>query len=88
MAFLFLEDILTDYFSTDALLRNSFPAVQYIAEKMKLSPNYLSALLKMLTGKSTQQHLHDKLIDKAKEKLSITKETPTLLKWQNSSAPE
>jgi len=29
-------------------------------------------LLKMLTGQSTQQHIHDKLIEKAKEKLSAT----------------
>jgi AraC-like DNA-binding protein len=40
---------------------------------LNLSPNYLSDLLKSLTGKTTQQHIHDKLIDKAKEKLSTTR---------------
>ena len=35
-------------------------------------PNYLSGLLKVLTGQSTQQHIHEKLIEKAKEKLSTT----------------
>ena len=34
--------------------------------------HYLSSLLKVLTGQSTQQHIHDKLIEKAKEKLSMT----------------
>jgi hypothetical protein len=29
-------------------------------------------MLKVLTGESTQQHIHDKLIEKAKEKLSTS----------------
>ena len=48
------------------------PTVQYVAETLHVSPNYLSELLKVLTGQSTQQHIHDKLIEKAKEKLSTT----------------
>ncbi len=67
-----LEDIITDYFNNDALLKNGFPTVQYIAQRLNVSPNYLSGILKVLTGKSTQQHLHNKLIDMAKEKLSTT----------------
>ena len=46
--------------------------MQYIADQLNVSPNYLSDLLKVLTGQSTQQHIHDKLIEKAKEKLSTT----------------
>ncbi|AMR33044.1 AraC family transcriptional regulator [Mucilaginibacter sp. PAMC 26640] len=46
--------------------------VQYIADKMNLSPNYLSDLLRIHTGQSTQQHIHEKLIGKAKERLSTT----------------
>lgn len=38
-----------------------------------MSPKYLSTLLKVATGQSTQQHIHDKLIEKAKERLSTTK---------------
>lgn len=67
-----LEDILTEYFESNALQNNSLPTVQYIADTLNVSPNYLSGLLKTLTGKSTQQHIHDKLIDKAKEKLSTS----------------
>jgi AraC-like DNA-binding protein len=37
-----------------------------------VSPNYLGSLLKALTGQTTQQHIHNKLIEKAKEKLSTT----------------
>jgi AraC family transcriptional activator of pobA len=67
-----LEGLLTSYFSSDALLKNGLPTVQYIAETLNVSPNYLSGLLKVLTGRSTLQHIQDKLIDKAKEKLSTT----------------
>ncbi len=37
-----------------------------------VSPGYLSSLLKALTGQNTQQHIHNKLIEKAKERLSTT----------------
>jgi AraC family transcriptional activator of pobA len=67
-----LEDILTEYFNSDAQSPKGLPTVQYVAEQLNVSPNYLSVLLKVLTGQSTQQHIHNKLIEKAKEKLSIT----------------
>ena len=67
-----LEDILSEYFNSDDLSRNGLPGVQYVAGKLNVSPNYLSELLKVLTGQSTRQHIHDKLIEKAKEKLSTT----------------
>jgi AraC family transcriptional regulator, transcriptional activator of pobA len=67
-----LEQILADYFDADAVQQKGLPTVQYIAESLNVSPNYLSSLLKVLTGQSTQQHIHDKLIEKAKEKLSVT----------------
>lgn len=67
-----LETILIDYFNNDELIVNGLPTVKFIAEKLAVSPNYLSGLLKVLTGKSTQEHIHDKLIEKAKEKLSTT----------------
>jgi AraC family transcriptional activator of pobA len=67
-----LEDLLTEYFSTAASVNKGLPTVNYIAEHLNLSPGYLSALLKTLTGQNTQQHLHNKLIELAKEKLSTT----------------
>jgi AraC-like DNA-binding protein len=67
-----LEDLLTEYFNGDTLAKKGLPSVQYIAEALNVSPNYLSGLLKVLTGQSTQQHIHDKLMEKAKEKLSTT----------------
>ena len=67
-----LEDILSEYFNSDALAKKGLPSVQSIADALYVSPNYLSGLLRVLTGQSTQQHIHDKLIEKAKEKLSTS----------------
>lgn len=67
-----LEDTLTAYFNDDSLAKKGLPTVQHIADALNVSPNYLSGLLKVLTGQSTQQHIHDRLIEKAKEKLSTT----------------
>ncbi len=67
-----LEDLLNKYFSSHAISKQGLPTVQHIAEVLNTSPNYLSGVLKTLTGQSTQQHIHNKLIEKAKEKLSTT----------------
>lgn len=67
-----LETLLNAYFNNPDLSEKGLPTVQYIADKMNLSTNYLSGLLKVLTGQSTQQHIHDKLVEMAKEKLSTT----------------
>jgi AraC family transcriptional regulator, transcriptional activator of pobA len=67
-----LEELLNTYFASGNLAKQGLPTVASIAEALHLSPNYLSGMLKTLTGLSTQQHLHDKLIGLAKEKLSTT----------------
>jgi AraC-like DNA-binding protein len=48
------------------------PTVSYVAAQLHVSADYLSGLLKALTGLSTQQHIHEKLIERAKEQLSTT----------------
>lgn len=70
-----LEDYLEDYFNNSRLIDNGLPTVQGVSEHLHLSPNYLSSLLKSLTGQSTQQHIHDKLIEKAKIELSSTNQS-------------
>lgn len=67
-----VEDLLSEYFNNEDLISNSLPTVEYIAESLHISTKYLSSLLKQLTGLTTQQHIHEKLIEKAKEKLSTT----------------
>ncbi len=67
-----LEEIINQYFEGDIPAKNGLPTVQYIAGMLNVSPGYLSGTLKALTGQSTQQHIHNRLIEKAKEKLSGT----------------
>lgn len=67
-----LEDILEEYFDKQQSLNQGIPTVQYLAGKLNISPSYLSDMLRSLTGQNTQHHIHNKLIEKAKEKLSTT----------------
>ena len=67
-----LEDLLSGYFNSGALAKQGLPTVAYIADMLNVSPGYLTGMLKALTGQNTQQHLHHKLIETAKEKLAAT----------------
>ncbi|SEA61855.1 helix-turn-helix domain-containing protein [Pedobacter hartonius] len=67
-----LEEILNEYFDGKKMTGKGTPTVRYLSEKLNLSPNYLSDMLRNLTGQSAQQHIHNKIIEKAKEKLSAT----------------
>lgn len=67
-----LDAVLTEYFRNENLSEKGIPSVQFIADNLHISPNYLSRLLQLLTGQSTKQYIQDKLIDLAKEKLSTT----------------
>lgn len=67
-----LEELLESYFSDNEILEKGLPTVQYIANQLNLTPDYLSSTLRSLTGQTTQHHIHHKLIEKAKVKLSTT----------------
>jgi len=67
-----LETILTDYFNGDKSNESGLPTVQYLADMLNVSPGYLSDMLRTLTGKSAQHHIHNRLIEKAKELISTT----------------
>jgi AraC-like DNA-binding protein len=67
-----VETLLDAYFNSNDLVERGLPTVRYVAEQLNLSPKYLSNLLRVVTGQNTQQHIHDRLIAKAKEKLSTT----------------
>lgn len=67
-----LDKLLDEYFDGDTLAVKGLPTVQFIADELHMSPNYLSRLLGTLAGQSTQQFIHDKVIERAKEMLSTT----------------
>lgn len=67
-----LENLLSDYFAHGKVQELGLPTVRFVSDSLNVSPNYLSDLLRTLTGQSTQQHIHNKLIEKAKEILTTT----------------
>jgi AraC family transcriptional regulator, transcriptional activator of pobA len=67
-----LEEILDEYFGNELSLNQGIPTVQFLADRLHISPSYLSDMLRSLTGQNAQQHIHNKLIEKAKEQLSVT----------------
>ncbi|HWV74051.1 MAG TPA: helix-turn-helix transcriptional regulator [Pseudosphingobacterium sp.] len=77
-----MEILLDEYFESDKIVESGLPTVHFFAEKLNLSPNYLSDMLRTITGQSTQQHIHNKLIEKAKEALSTTNLTVSEIAYQ------
>lgn len=67
-----MEQLLNDFFDKEESLNNGLPTVGHLAERLNVSPRYLSDMLRSLTGQNAQQHIHDKLIEKAKEYLTAT----------------
>lgn len=67
------EAILDDYFNNLRSLQQGLPTVQFLSQQLNLSPGYLSDLLRSLIGLNAQQYIHEKLIGKAKERLTTTK---------------
>ncbi|TDQ08315.1 AraC family transcriptional regulator [Pedobacter metabolipauper] len=76
-----LEGLLNEYF-TDKASQNGLPTVNYLADQLNLSSDYLSSLLKVTTGLNTQQHIHEKLVAKAKEDLSTTNLSVTEIAYE------
>ena len=77
-----LENLLNNYFRNDELVLNGIPTVHFIAEQLSLSANYLSDMLRVQTGQTTQQHIQNKLIEKAKELLSTTEMSVSEIAYQ------
>ena len=67
-----LDHLLSDYFNTKKSIELGLPTVHYLSENLAVSSNYLSDMLRSLTGQTTQQHIHNKLIEIAKESLTTT----------------
>ncbi|MBB5620301.1 AraC-like DNA-binding protein [Pedobacter cryoconitis] len=66
------ERLLKDHLAKDSLINSGLPGVKFFAGQLNLSPNYLSDLLQKFTGKTTQEHIHLQLINKAKSLLWST----------------
>lgn len=60
------EHLLKNYYQSQKQIEIGFPSVQYCGEALNMSPKYLSDLLRKETGRNTQDHIHQFVIDKAK----------------------
>jgi AraC family transcriptional activator of pobA len=64
------ENLLENYFNDNLDLK--LPTVEKLSKELNVSSFYLSDMLRQITGQNTQQHIHNKILEKAKEKLSTT----------------
>ena len=67
-----LEVLLNDYFVSNRPRFEGIPNVQWCADKLCLSPNYFSDLLKKETGISALKHIQQKTLEVAKERIFNT----------------
>ncbi|WP_440132994.1 helix-turn-helix domain-containing protein [Chitinophaga sancti] len=62
--------------------QGGIPSVQEVADHLQVSSRYLSDMLRSLTGQNVQQHIHDRLIERAKIVLSTTRLTVAEIAYQ------
>ena len=67
-----LNVYLSNRFNSQRSSISGLPTVQEVSDHLHVSPRYLTDMLKSLTGYSTQQHIHNQLIEKSKDILTNT----------------
>lgn len=63
------ESLLKDYFATERQLAAGLPTVQFCSERLNISPNYLSDLIKKTTGDTPNHYIKNFVIQLAKNRL-------------------
>lgn len=74
------ESLIDDYLNRSPI--ESLPSVKYFADQVCLSPNYFGDLIKKETGKTAQEYIQYKLIDKAKDLIVSTNLTISEIAYQ------
>jgi len=64
-----VESLIHNYYENKKQHDTGPLSIQFLADQIHLSPNYLSDLLKKETGKNTKEHINDYLVDVAKTEL-------------------
>ncbi len=67
------EAILDNYLNSNQAIHQGVPTVKFLSDQLNLSPGYLGDLLRSLIGQNAQQYIHEKLIEKAKQRLTTTR---------------
>ncbi len=68
-----VEEVLDEYFRSEETHTSGLPTVQYLADRLNVTANYLSDMLRAYTGQNAQQHIHFRLVERAKARLSTTR---------------
>jgi len=69
------EKLLDDYFESGTAARKGLPSVQYFAEELHFSANYLSDMMKKETGQNALEYIHKKIIELTKHQIVATNKT-------------
>ncbi|MCF0074264.1 helix-turn-helix transcriptional regulator [Dyadobacter sp. CY261] len=77
-----MESYLSGYFNENKALLYGPPTVEQLSDHLNVSRRYLSDMLRSLTGQTTQQHIHARLIEKAKDILSTSNLTIAEIAYQ------
>lgn len=67
-----LEHLITEYLSSNLPQNFGLPTVKYFADKVYLSTNYFGDLIKKESGKSAQEYIQFKVIERAKDQIANT----------------
>lgn len=76
------EQLLDEYFDTDAPQNEGLPSIKYFADKVCLSPNYFGDLIRKLTGKTASEHIQNRLVDQVKELLLSSGKTMSQIAYE------
>lgn len=76
------NELLDRYFERELQSTYGIPTVQYFADQLNYSPNYLNELIKKGTGQSILEHIHHKIISLAKSKLLNSNQTASEIAFE------
>lgn len=76
------EQYLNDYWDSNTSIENGLPSVGYFADKIHLSPNYFGDLVKKETGKSAQEYIQFKVIERAKDRIANSSLTMSQIAYE------
>lgn len=76
------DELLDTYFESGQAEAEGLPTVKYFADKVCLSPNYFGDLIKKESGKTAQEHIQDKIISLAKDKMLGSDKTVSQIAYE------
>ncbi len=76
------EGLLNEYMHSQNSAGNGLPQVDYFADQLHMSAKYLGDKLRVLTGKTAQEHIHMKVVENAQVLLRQKRHTVAQVAYQ------